>query len=300
MNLSSLVKLGLLVMQIRGASSVNVTYLGLQECLDLQDRCVGEFRNLADDPNSANNFVHVEARMRYLLPQITANYKQIQSCVDDPKIKDYIGMHISYITQFRPADWDDVEQTLGEIRTASYTIITTFKKVIYMIRQVKIPEEDVNKVKERISDLVFQWGQVKEYYTRMMRGKSIARNYDTISTDLQYHLLRSLDLLSKLESRISAIQSTRPSSYGCAKAIELIEKEREYVAAIYEHSKNLTGSGPHRYNYAIVEIDTRMEKEHYLKDLERVWKRFANIVLGIAPGTHDVDGSYAPAHLEHL
>lgn len=65
---------------------------------------------------------------------------------------------------------------------------------------------------------------------------------ETACGELQYRLLQLLNLLNELKSRISVIQSTQPTSYRCAKTLELVKEEWVNIAALHENSKNLVGS----------------------------------------------------------
>lgn len=300
MNVFSMVKLGLLVMHTRGASSLADSFdldSTNDQAFDIQEGYVLELFVLVNDPDAENNFEYIKSRMQQLFLQIYTNYKRIASFANPMKINtDMMRKQMGYIVSFKASNWNNIPQSIGEIRDASRFISSTFntlREVIEAPKEVKALQEDMNNVREKISDLMFLWSQVNKYYAGVVSGENIVRDYDTLSDELQYRLLRSLDVLSKLESRIFAIQCTYPTSYGCMKAIELIGNEREYVATIYEHAKNLKGGGQYRSSFSIIEINKCMEQEHYLKDLNYIWKRFMDIMLGWVFKVDDVKSSYS-------
>ncbi len=199
----------------------------------------------------------------------------------------YLGKFYSFHGSYGP-------QTVEEIRDLAHSFLETFLEMGELVKKAWYFDRDLNKVRERVYDLSIAWRSAENYHNDMIKTRNSVSNYAPIAAEFQRRLQRTLDLLTELESRITAVHLVRPQSYGCSKTLELVGKERQYITAIYELSKGLQGSEGQKPNRWVAEINKCIAKEHYAGDMDYTWRRFKDIILSSSIGVNDVESSHTP------
>ncbi len=200
----------------------------------------------------------------------------------------YIGNQRKYLLSFYEVKQSAVSCTIEGLRDISRNLTKAFNEIVEMIGEVNALSLEIDKVKQRIDDVISEWKLVGEYCTETRRAAH--RDCGIIADELQKRLLQPLDLLSKIESRITAIKITVGLSYGCTKAMELVEKERKHLCEMYDHCVSFK-SGDKRADHFITEISDIVAKKHHLEDIKYVWDKFWDITSYMR-WMEDIESSY--------
>ncbi len=108
MNISSLIKLALLVMQVRGASLSSDTFDPdyMRTCFVTQEAGLREFVALTSDPNAANNLSTIKGQLRITVRQLYEDYRDINAHQHTPQDNSYIVCVLSReVLQFPRELW---------------------------------------------------------------------------------------------------------------------------------------------------------------------------------------------------
>lgn len=245
----------------------------------------GTLRDLGAMVSSPNAVTHLSAIKDHVADAFTklySNYKKIHLFVENGSACDQILTNMQEIVDYKTSSGNFTNRTIVDVRVGYNSVLASFEKLVKMIENGGgALEENMNKVKEKIADLTYQWGLVKKHYADMSK---VGADSEYLSQKLQDRLLRVLDVLNKIESRINKIQSISPSSYGCIKTIELVEKERKYTTGISESIKKSIG-GP---SGVVAAINKQMESNDYVDEIASTWRKFMVIRSGTAPSVSDV------------